>query len=363
MGPLISENLLSEFKVELPHNILKQAQDFVRAMFKIRMSQAYRDLLLPGMTSQGLIDPGNYGIAMSYDFHINEEGDLKLIEINTNASFLALGNWLYAAHKMPQPVANFSIDEIRQNVVDELSAFGLTGHIPRISIMDEKPEDQRLYAEFLVYQQLFQGWGFDTRIQDLTDVDQNSNFIYNRYTDFGLTEAKSVKLRKLYLNKEACFSPNPYEYFLLADKQRMIDLRNLDFVTQLNLSDDDKSILWRHLPRAEELVPATAEKIWSERKGLFFKPKNSFGAKQSFKGASISRRAFDELPAKGFIAQEYVAAPERKFFTPEGEQSFKFDLRFYAYRDRVQSVVARLYQGQVTNLRTPFGGFAPVSLI
>ena len=40
----------------------------------------------------------------------------------------------------------------------------------------------------------------------------------------------------------------------------------------------------------------------------------------------------------------------------------KTDLRLYAYRNRVLGVTARLYHGQVTNLRTPGGGFARVRL-
>jgi hypothetical protein len=41
----------------------------------------------------------------------------------------------------------------------------------------------------------------------------------------------------------------------------------------------------------------------------------------------------------------------------------KTDLRLYAYRNRVLGVTARLYRGQVTNLRTPGGGFARVKVV
>ena len=34
----------------------------------------------------------------------------------------------------------------------------------------------------------------------------------------------------------------------------------------------------------------------------------------------------------------------------------------YVHQSRVLGVAARLYRGQVTNLRTPGGGFAPVRL-
>jgi hypothetical protein len=38
----------------------------------------------------------------------------------------------------------------------------------------------------------------------------------------------------------------------------------------------------------------------------------------------------------------------------------KLDVRNYVYAGEVQSLAARLYQGQTTNMRTPGGGFASV---
>ena len=40
--------------------------------------------------------------------------------------------------------------------------------------------------------------------------------------------------------------------------------------------------------------------------------------------------------------------------------NWKFDLRFYVYADKIQLVVARIYQGQVTNFASPLGGFTMV---
>ena len=39
LEPLISENLLSPFTVKLPKDILRQAQDFTRAAFGLRLSR------------------------------------------------------------------------------------------------------------------------------------------------------------------------------------------------------------------------------------------------------------------------------------------------------------------------------------
>jgi hypothetical protein len=46
-----------------------------------------------------------------------------------------------------------------------------------------------------------------------------------------------------------------------------------------------------------------------------------------------------------------------------GNEVFKTDYRLFVYRSRVLAVSARVYQGQVTNLRTQNGGFARLRLV
>jgi hypothetical protein len=244
-----------------------------------------------------------------------------------------------------------------------MDLWGQPNTRPEIAIVDENPGAQRLYIEFLVYRELMKEWGFPSEIKDISAVSGLEDFIYNRYTDFYLSEIKSENLKSLFAKKKICFSPNPFEYMLLADKQRMIEWTRERFLEDCSTSPKDCAILRKHLPFCYELTVDRADEIWAQRKKMFFKPLRSFGSKQSFKGASISRKAFEEILGQGFIAQEYIAAPERSFETPAGPLNFKFDLRFYAYKGRVQSVIARIYQGQVTNLRTPWGGFAPLSFV
>ncbi|WP_415064217.1 hypothetical protein [Bdellovibrio sp.] len=358
---IVSENLISPFTVQLPTSVLQQAQNIVSLLFSLREKASYQEHYRSLIEEKGLRDPGNKSIMMSYDFHLDENQNLKLIEINTNAAFLALGHQLYAMRGQPLPVPDFSLAEIGDSIRTELR---LQAKEPakdlKVAITDEAPSQQRLYVEFLVYQELFKSFGWDSRILDYRELFQDfqPEFIYNRYTDFFLTEPSSAQLRQKFLNRDVCLSPNPYEYLLLADKQRLIDWVQPGFLESQGFAGDELSQLRQCLPLSYDLCPAQADEIWSLRKKLFFKPKNAFGSKQSYKGSSISRKAFDELLNEGTIAQEYIAAPEQTFETPEGPQSFKFDLRCYAYQGRLQLVIARLYQGQVTNLRTPYGGFA-----
>lgn len=360
---LVNENLISPFTVELPSTVLEQAQKTVHLLFSLRQKQSYLDHYKSLLEQMNLQDPGNKSILMSYDFHIDENNNLKLIEINTNAAFLVLGYELYKMKKQALPVADFSLNEIRDNILTELSLQNKKPSTAfKVAIIDDKPEEQRLFVEFLAYNELFKSWGWDSKIQDYRDLFKNfqPEFIYNRYTDFFLSDSSSADLLGKFLNKEICLSPNPFEYLLLADKQRLIDWIQPAFLESHGFHGEDLALLKTVLPQSYDLSPASAEEVWAKRKKLFFKPKNAFGSKQSFRGSSISRKAFDELLQDETIAQEFIPAPEQEFVTPEGPQKFKYDLRCYAYQGRLQLVVARLYQGQVTNLRTPHGGFGTV---
>lgn len=359
----VAESLISPFTIELPNAVLKQAQDIIATLFSLRERKSYQAHYEDLVAMKGLKDPGNKSIMMSYDFHLDEEQNLKLIEINTNASFLALGHEMYKARKIPLPVSDFSFDEVRKDILTEMKLQGKNPTTPfKVAITDDKPSEQRLFVEFQVYNELFKSWGWDSRIVDYRDLfkDFDPDFIYNRYTDFFLSDESSELLRDKFLSRDVCVSPNPYEYLLLADKQRLIEWSQEGFFEAQGLSDSEIKLLRTAVPPSYDVGKSSPEEVWAIRKKLFFKPKNAFGSKQSYKGSSISKKTFEELLKEDIIGQEYIPASEQVFETPEGAQSFKYDLRCYAYQGRLQLVVARLYQGQVTNLRTPYGGFGCV---
>jgi hypothetical protein len=361
LDEFIAPQLISPFQIELPLDILRQAQDFVRACFEMRESPAYLQFHANEIQARGLKDPGNKSICMSYDFHVNDQGQLKLIEINTNAAFLALGYEMYLARGSNLPVPDFSMQEMRECIEKEMALNGKKNSGPfKVAIIDEEPSQQKLFAEFLLFQAYFQEWGWPTEIADYRQVSK-ADFIYNRFTDFYLGQESSQKLRQQFLDKEICLSPNPYEYLLLADKQRLIEWSSQNFWDQMpDKVQNLKSTIQKNILESRDLNQNISTEIWAERKKYFFKPKRAYGSKQSYRGASISHKAFESVLTEDFIAQEYVPAPERSFSTPEGEQSFKYDLRFYAYGNRVQMALARLYQGQTTNLKSAYGGFTPV---
>ncbi len=367
---LVSENLISPFTVELPLIIKKQAEELISGLYELRETPDYLEFYREQLERQGISDPGNKSIAMSYDVHWDaEQKKIKLIEINTNAAFLFLSDPLYTAAQLPFPVPGFSVKDLIQCFENEiqLSTAQKSRTLEkskRIAVIDEEPEQQKLFIEFLFVQIVLQFHGWDCEIFDYRKVDlQKFNFIYNRYTDFYLERPDASVLRNAFTSHQTTFSPNPFEYFLLADKQRMIDWHENRFWDFSPAFQKFKSIVTDYVPKAQLFSEVDPEELWKERKHYFFKPRNSYGSKMSYRGSSISRKLFDSLPHAELIRQEFVPAPEVTFDAPEGPQKLKYDLRLYAYRGQLQNVVARLYQGQVTNLQTKFGGFACVKWI
>lgn len=365
---LISENLLSPAQIILPRTVYEKIQRFIGSVFKIRESENYIKYFKPELDSKGLRDPGNKSILMSYDFHLSSHGDPKLIETNTNASFLALGKVMYDVHEefIPRGVHrldHFTWERIASDIQKEWTLWGIDRALKKIKIVDEAPSAQRLYLEFLLYKKVLEQFGWDVQIEDISDFrPDDADFIYNRWTDFYLDSPVSNTMKKAFIEKKCCISPNPFEYFLLADKQRMIDWASPQFLESLT---DLQQKIWQEnvspfLLNVEKMVRENADVLWSKRKNLFFKPQASFGSKQAFKGASISRSAFEQFFNSPSIAQELSPAPEVEFLVSGKVEKFKFDLRCYAYQGELELILARIYQGQTTNLKTAYGGFAPV---
>jgi hypothetical protein len=359
----ISDNMLCPHIVELPKIALEQAKEFAATIFELRSSQHFLNHYLPQF--EGPCAVSNNSILMSYDYHWTGS-DLKLIEINTNAAFFALGELLYRAIGLNRPLGEQGLEALKNDILNELKLTGRSNSIsPRIAIIDDHPSTQRLYLEFLVFKEIFKSWGWTCEILDYRELSTNPDFdfIYNRYTDFLLNDPSSSTLREIWQSNQACLSPQPLEYFLLAEKNRMTEWQEPQLQEIMQMSDQQKKIISRHVPKTLDCQKTSADDLWSQRKNLFFKPKRAFGSKQSYKGGSIAKRVFEEILAGEFVAQEYVPPSEVTIKTENGPQNFKYDLRFYAYQGKVESVIARVYQGQLTNLKTPWGGFAPVEFI
>jgi hypothetical protein len=350
----VSSNLICNEEVIVSKENIKKIKNFIQATFELKQSENYQNYLIEKY-QYPFEKKSHHSLFMSYDFHIDQNQEPKLIEINTNAAFWLLGYELYQLNFKKDSALFCDLEELKRNFQEEYSLSQKKEEIKSIQIVDEKTSQQRMLIEFLCFNDLFKSWGWKS---DISDVDQlkSSNFIYNRHTDFYFTNSVSHDLKKVYEDGSACVSPHPFEYFLLADKERIVDWSESSFLNKF-LNFESSEVIRKVIPISQKITLENSEEIWKQRKYKFFKPMRSFGSKQSYKGASVSKKIFEECVQQGFIAQDYIQPEEVEVKTEQGLEKMKYDLRCYVYKNKLQMIIARVYQGQVTNLRTPFGGF------
>ncbi len=337
------DHLISPFELEISPKSIERMNEAVKEIFKWSRSRPHS------------YKTQNHSVLMSYDFHTNEDGEAKLIEINTNASGYLIGS---LGTSLREEIDFLERPEIKSLKYSFLAEFGDQTESPSIAIVDDQVMQQKMLIEFYLYKELFEQFGWtaeiceakDLRIENetlRTPTGTRVNFVYNRTTDFFLTAPDHQALNEAWSKNYAVVSPQPKEYDLLADKNRLLELQ----ASRESLPQSIQDVL---LQAYEFKDFQDADELWKKRKKFFFKPKMSFGGKSVYRGQSLSHKVFDRIIKEDPMIQEY--------FPPQKWQEWKFDIRCFAFKDEIQFVTARLYQGQVTNFSTPNGGFCPVRL-
>jgi hypothetical protein len=189
------------------------------------------------------------------------------------------------------------------------------------------------------------------------------DMVYNRVTDFDLSEPHHAALAQAYASGAAVLTPHPRAHALRADKRHLVTLSNPQSLQALGVADADQRTLLASVPACEVVTPDNAQALWARRRQLFFKPRTGFGARAVYRGDKLTRRVWDDILAGDYIAQALVPPSHRAVALEHGQTELKFDIRAYTYGGQVQLLAARTYSGQTTNFRTDGGGFAPVLLV
>lgn len=362
---------------------LQRMAQVIQAVESVVALPAYRDQMLAGAPAIARLGTaGPLGVFFGYDFHLGHDR-LGLIEINTNAGGALLNAVLARAQRaccpevgaMVPTLANVAAFE--QSIVamfrHEWALSGRTQALASIAIVDEAPEEQYLYPEFLLFQRLFERHGLRVVIADpaalhwrdgrLRHGELAIDLVYNRLTDFYLEQPDSATLRQAYLQQAVVLTPHPQAHALYADKRHLALFSDAARLQALGVPEATQQILLAHVPRTEVVGAADAQRLWDARRSLFFKPVAGFGSRAAYRGDKLTRRVWRDILAGDYVAQAIVAPGERTIDDPDSAgtaKTMKFDLRAYSYGGAVQWVAARMYQGQTTNFRTPGGGFAPV---
>lgn len=371
-------SLASKSCVFISPTDLKIMNSVVAATQRIFTNPQYKEQVT------GLESVRYHGLFCGYDFHLTANGP-KLIEINTNAGGALLNYHLALAQKEFPTATKFPFDiknferVITEHFLNEWKLSGRSNSPKTIGIVDDRPQEQFLYQEFLLFQKLLQKNIAPTYIidaqnisykngglyfQDELDQEVRLDFIYNRLTDFYLSTGIHLAIKNAYHLHDCVISPAPIHHALYANKDNLIHLRDSNFLKKIHADEESISILTTAIPKTELVSKEKMTELWNERKHLFFKPGLGYGSKAVYRGDKITHKVFEEILSGHNIAQEYVPAAQRLLIDNLGEKKFlKFDIRLYTYGGTAFMAAARLYDGQATNFRTKDGGFAVVYLI
>lgn len=354
----------------------------VAALFRSAHAPAFEAHVDEGASAVARHRPANFAVFMGYDFHLTPAGP-RLIEVNTNAGGALLNGLHTAALCDPARLACLCsellpVETMEARILETfrsehaLARAGLA--LARVAIVDERPEAQPLRAEFALFRALFERAGVAAEICDPSDLAHEARSLtlrgaaldlaYLRDTDWQLAAPRSRALRAAYLAGDAVVTPSPREHHLLADKRRLALFSSLAALRALGARAEDAALLAEVVPDTRLLADLGGDAAWRARRDLVFKPAAAFGSRAVYRGDKLTRGKLAEILAAGdFVAQRRVDPGELDVPTPEGSQRMKFDVRAYAYQGEVLMLGARVYRGQVTNLRTPGGGFSAICVV
>ena len=316
------------------------------------------------------------GMFYGYDFHLTEQG-AHLIEVNTNAGGGFLNALLVDSQRDAVLYGASVAEENLEQVFVEM--FRNEWRLERgdvtlrtIAIVDEQPESQYLFPEFLLAKAMLERAGFVVHVADPSELEvhedglychrEHIDLIYNRLTDFDLRQ--HPRLRSVWENRQIVLTPSPAHYARYADKRKLVLFSDADGLRAKGMSHACIDALRKCVPVTRFVRVEDGEQWWNERKQWFFKPLNGYGGKGAYRGEKLTKRVFEEILQSEYVAQKLALPGERKICVKDTPpQLLKYDVRCYVYGGHIQLVAARLYQGQTTNFRTPGGGFALVRVV
>ncbi|KGB53346.1 Glutathione synthase/Ribosomal protein S6 modification enzyme (glutaminyl transferase) [Sphingopyxis sp. LC81] len=370
-------HLFSNISVFIHNDSFAEMARAVRTIEAVVKLPEYTKRVLDWAPAIARIDHGPAGAFMGYDFHVGADGP-KLIEINTNAGGAFLSAVLARAQSAccgtsPSSRPGFP-DDFERAVVgmfeQEWRLQGKSGRPSRIAIVDDRPDEQYLYPDFVLAKRLLERNGFEVVIADPEDLTYRAgqlicdgvpiDLVYNRVVDFSFAESGHRALREAFERGEVVFTPNPHVHARLADKRNLTLLSNPEELRAFGLSECDIQFLTDVIPSTMSVTTKNASELWAARRDFFFKPARGHGSKAAYRGAKLTKRVWAEIVEGTYVAQRFAPPSERMVSIDNAAEPRKIDVRLYTYRGEVLLTAARLYKGQTTNFRTEGGGFAPV---
>lgn len=265
---------------------------------------------------------------LGFDFHLTTSGP-RLIEINTNAGGFATCILL----SEQDGTRKQKEESFVQALLDEYALAFPQAAAKKIFIIDDAIEKQAFYPEMLFLADVLMKHGIHTQVKDARETHDYlhaGNFIYNRLTDFRLTQAEHQLLRDTLIKREIALSPHPAIYARIADKRSFLRLKH-PLVPETHLFNERKIDDWHR-----------------ERKHWIFKPAASAGSKGVYRGDKISRTRLETLGPDTVV--QALAEPKR------AEDGSKYDIRIYTHGKKILGMMSRHFRGQVMGMAAEGSG-------
>ena len=228
-------NLFASVPLFVSRIHLERMAHLVRVVEAVVASPVFRAAALAWAPDIAAYDPGTIGGLLGFDFHLGVAGP-QLIEINTNPGGALLNAILARAQRVCcHDAAGLAMGAMETPDVEEallevfMAEWGLQrkgSRLTSVAIVDETPEVQYLYPEFLLYRRLLNSHGIEVTIcapQALIRKDGrlwheslSVDFVYNRLTDFSLELSGHTTIKQAYVAGEVVVSPNPRAHALRA---------------------------------------------------------------------------------------------------------------------------------------------------
>jgi hypothetical protein len=375
-------HLFSSTVVFLTQEVLQAMENTVAAIERVMALPAWQQAIATRFTGTNPQALAPLGAFMGYDFHVAAKGP-QLIEINTNAGGAFMNAALARAQSACCEAMDQALTPYRNMAALETTFFAMfqaewqrqRGGAPlrRVAIVDDAPQEQYLAPEFELARAMFEAHGIQASIADARTLHYEDgqlhcsegvvDLVYNRVTDFDLSDPSHAALAQAWRNGAVVLTPHPLAHALRADKQHLQTLADPDVLRAMGAQESDIAVITAHVPPCERVTSANAQRLWETRRSLFFKPRCGFGSRAVYRGDKLTQRVWKEIVAGDYLAQVLVTPGLRSVRHAPVSTELKFDVRAYAYAGQVQLLGARMYTGQTTNFRTEGGGFAPLVVV
>ena len=324
---------------------LRRMAEVVRAAEAVVALPEYRERVLLRAPAIARHDPGARGVFFGYDFHV--AGDrLGLIEINTNAGGAMLNAVLARAQRAccapiePLVPTAAAVQAFEDRIVamfrEEWRASGRHGRrdhrhrrcrpaaavpVPGVRVVprpvraarargrDRRPGRLRMARRPALARRA----GRRSRVQPTHGL--RARGAGERGPARGLSGTRHRA------------HADPRAHALYADKRNLALLGDAAELRALGAPQAVCDLLAEHIPRTERVTPAAAERLWNERRQLFFKPTAGFAvAPRTAATSSPGAPGPTSWPATTWRSSSCFPASARRSRRGNG-RTLKFDLR------------------------------------